>query len=406
MKILVLSQYFYPENFRINSLCNDLVRRGHDVTVLTGYPQYPQGEIYPGYGFDIPYEREWNGVHIERVKMSPRGKNVLNMVWNCISYVIEANKWISRCGEKFDIVYVFELSPVTVGLPAVKYKKKFGTPILFNVQDLWPENVQVVLGINNPVIIGVINHIVDTIYKNSSKILCTSQSFVESVVSRGIEREKVLCWHQFCDMPEKDKLVRPDVYSKDEFNVVFTGNIGEAQGLDLLIDSAEQLKFENIHWYLVGDGRARKRLEEKVIEKNISDQVTFMGKVSEHKANEYVFYADCAYLSFAKSELLDKTIPAKLQTYLACGTPILAAAGGESADIINKGKCGFAVEREKDSVCDALKDLIELKRIGKIEEIKKNCIKYFESHFIKEKLMDELEKIMNEEVCRYENNAN
>ena len=149
MKILIISQYFYPENFRVNTLCKELAARGHVVTVLTGYPQYPQGEIYAGYGFKIPYKKEWEGVNIERVKTYPRGKSFIGLLRNCISFVAQANKWVQSCSEKYDAIYVFEVSPITVGLPAVKYKKKFGTPIFFNVQDLWPENVQIVLGIQN-----------------------------------------------------------------------------------------------------------------------------------------------------------------------------------------------------------------------------------------------------------------
>ena len=136
MKILVFSQYFYPENFRINTLCRELVQRGHAVTVVTGYPQYPYGKIYDGYGFDIPYEKEWNGITICRVKVHPRGSNLLGMLRNTVDYVVQANKWVKNCREKFDAVYVFEVSPVTVGLPAVSYQKKFGVPMFFNLQDL------------------------------------------------------------------------------------------------------------------------------------------------------------------------------------------------------------------------------------------------------------------------------
>ena len=133
MNILIVTQYFYPETFRVNTLARELVKRGHEVTVLTGYPQYPYGEIYPGYGFDVPYEKEWNGIHIERVKVLPRGHNLIGMLLNCITFVAEGNKWVKKCKTKFDLVYVFEVSPVTVGLPAVRYKKKFGTPVFFNV---------------------------------------------------------------------------------------------------------------------------------------------------------------------------------------------------------------------------------------------------------------------------------
>ena len=199
MKILVFSQYFYPENFRINTLCRELVCRGHEVTVLTGYPQYPVGKIYDGYGFDIPYEKEWEGVRIERLKVHPRGDNAFGMLHNMVDYVRLANRWVKQNREEYDAVYVFEVSPVTVGLPAVTYKKKFRVPMFFNLQDLWPENVEEVLGIRFPPVIWMINQIVDRIYDVSDKILCSSRSFVENLKERGVAEEKLVFWPQFCE---------------------------------------------------------------------------------------------------------------------------------------------------------------------------------------------------------------
>lgn len=351
MKILIITQYFYPENFRVNTLAIELVNRGNEVTVLTGYPQYPQGEIYPGYGFEIPYEKEWNGVKIERIKMRPRGHSAIGLLMNCVTFVTEGYQWVRRCKEKYDIVYVFEVSPVTVGLPALKYKKKFGTPVFFNVQDLWPENVEEILGIHNKLIIGVINKIVDKIYRESDKILCSSSGFVENICRRGVPKEKLVFWPQFCEEPDFNGITKPSCYDDDYFNIVFTGNIGDAQGLDLLVDSAEYLKNEKIRWYLVGDGRAKDRLYQSVVDKQLEEVVIFVGRVSGEEANRYVHFADCAYLSFKDSKLFDLTIPAKLQTYLACGTPVLGAAGGECKTIIETNNCGLVAQKKKEDVC-------------------------------------------------------
>ena len=322
MKILVVTQYFYPETFRVNSLCTELVKRGHDVTVLTGFPQYPQGEIYDGYGFNKEYEHEWNGAKIERLKVLPRGKTPIGLLLNCITFVREGKKWVKNCTEKFDAVYVFEVSPVTVGLPAVEYKEKFGTPVFFNVQDLWPENVEVVLGIHNKLVINLINKIVDKIYSASDKILCSSNGFVENIKARGVPAEKLVFWPQFCDEPDFTNAEKPEIYSDDDFKIVFAGNIGEAQGLDLLLETADCLKdCSDIKFYIVGDGRARKRLEETA-KANGLQNVFFVGKVSVDAADRYIHFADCAYLSFKDNTVFNMTIPAKLQSYMACGTPI------------------------------------------------------------------------------------
>ena len=397
MKILVFSQYFYPESFRINTLCRELVKRGHDVTVVTGFPQYPSGEIYDGYGFDLPYAKEWYGVKIERVKVPPRGHNAIGLLNNCIGYVVEGNKWVKSCNEKYDAVFVFEVSPVTVGLPAVKYKKKFGTPIFFNLQDLWPENVHEVLGIRFPPLTWVINRIVDKIYDASDKILCASNGFVNNLDNRGVNQEKLVFWPQFCLNPDLRDAAKPEVYSEDTFNIVFTGNIGDAQGLDLMIEAARELKGEGIRWYLVGDGRAKPRLEKLVQQYNVEEDVVFVGRVSEAEANCYVHYADCAYLSFTNNKLFNMTLPAKLQTYLACGAPILAAAGGESAELINTVKCGTAVPPVLDELISAAKEMAKLSP-EECKVLSENGQTYYRSHFTMDTLVGQLLKMMNDAV--------
>jgi len=393
MKILIVTQYFYPETFRVNTLCEELVKRGNEVTVLTGYPQYPKGKIYEGYGFKVHYEKEWNGAKIERLKVRPRGKTPLGLLLNCYTFVAEGKKWVKKCKEKYDAIYVFEVSPVTVGLPAVAYKEKFGTPIFFNVQDLWPENVEIVLGIHNKLIIGSINRIVDKIYSASDKILCSSRSFVKNIAERGVSEEKLVFWPQFCSDPIVESKEKPECYKDEYFNIVFAGNIGEAQGLDLLVDTAEKVKESRVRWYLVGDGRARERLEKSVKEKGLEDRVFFVGKMSEQEADRYIHFADCAYLSFKKNKLFDMTLPAKLQSYMACGTPIIAAAGGESASVIKEAECGFVCEQETDALARMIEeDVLQSKELATMGG---NARQYYEAHFSKDKVIDRLEGMMN-----------
>lgn len=392
MKILVVTQYFYPETFRVNTLVTELVNRGHDVTVLTGYPQYPQGKIYDGYSFNKPYDKVWNGAKIERIKMRPRGKTPLGLLLNCYTFVRQGAKWVKRCSERYDAVYVFEVSPVTVGLPAVAYKKKIGTPIYFNVQDLWPENVEIVLGIHNKLIIGAINKIVDKIYSASDKILCSSNSFVENIANRGVSKDKLVFWPQFCTEPDLAQITKPECYSNEYFNIVFTGNIGEAQGLDLLVDVAERLKDTKVRWFLVGDGRAREKLQKRVTEKKLSNVVTFIGKVSEEEANRYIHFADCAYLSFKKNQLFDMTLPAKLQSYMACGTPILVAAGGESAKIVNEAQCGFICEQDVDRLASTVRN--DVMQSIELDSMRVNAKHYFDEHFAMKLVVDQLEDMM------------
>lgn len=401
MKILVFSQYFYPENFRINTLCRELADRGHDVCVVTGYPQYPYGRIYDGYGFDIPYETQWNGVRICRLKVHPRGSNLLGMLRNTVDYVVQANRWVKSCREKFDAVYVFEVSPVTVGLPAVTYKKKFGVPMFFNLQDLWPENVEEVLGIRFAPLTWLINRIVDRIYGASNKILCASNGFADNLRNRGVQEEKIVFWPQFCLDPELAQAEKPEVYTDDYFNIVFAGNLGDAQGLDLMVEAARELKDTPIRWFLVGDGRARARLEQKVQDCDVSKEVTFVGRVSEKEADRYVHFADCAYLSFKDNKIFNMTLPAKLQTYLACGTPILAAAGGESARLVGDNGIGFVCLPKLEALVHTAK---QASAMSKQERSDMGCAArtYYESHFTMNALVTELEEMMQNEINKQE----
>ena len=401
MKILVFSQYFYPENFRINTLCRELVTRGHDVTVVTGFPQYPYGRIYDGYGFDIPYENEWNGVKICRVKVHPRGSNLLGMLRNTVDYVVQANRWVKACQEKFDAVYVFEVSPVTVGLPAVAYKQKFGVPMFFNLQDLWPENVEEVLGIRFAPLTWLINRIVDRIYGASNKILCASNGFAENLRVRGVPGEKIVFWPQFCLNPDLSQAVRPEVYGTDTFNIVFAGNLGGAQGLDLMVEAARELKGSAIRWYLVGDGRARARLEQKAKEMDVEQEVTFLGRVSEKEADRYVHFADCAYLSFKDNKIFNMTLPAKLQTYLACGTPILAAAGGESARLIGENGIGVVCRPQLEALVAAAKQAASIPEQQR-RDMSRRARDYYEAHFTMDTLVQSLEKMLEEEISKQE----
>ncbi len=395
MKILIVSQYFYPESFRVNLMAVEWVKRGHEVTVLTGYPQYPQGEIYEGYGFDKPYEKVWNGVRIERVKMLPRGKNAIGMLLNCYTYVRQAKKWVRKCREKYDAIYVFEVSPVTVGLPAVYYKKKFGTPIFFNVLDLWPENVETVLGVKNKLILSAISRLVKKLYTESNYVLCPSMSFVENTFERGIPREKIVFWPQFCATPNLEGVTCPPCFSQEHFNIVFAGNIGEAQGLDLLVEVADRLRDTKVRWFLVGDGRARERLEKTVFDRGLSDVVIFLGRTSEEEANRYIHYADCAYLSFQKNKVLEMTLPAKLQSYMACGTPIIVAAEGESARVVEEAQCGFISAQDAEQLERVVRE--EVLTCTNLAEMRANAARYFDSHFEMNKLMDELSAMMEAE---------
>ncbi len=393
MKILVVSQYFYPENFRVNSLCCELVKRGNDVTVLTGYPNYPQGVFYDGYGWNKPYEREWNGVHIERVRMRARGKTPLGLLANTVSFVRAGRRWVREHGERYDACYVFEVSPVTVALPALSLREKTGTPVFFNVQDLWPDNVEVILGVKNKLILGYLDRLVDKIYAGCDRILCASRSFVENIAARGVPREKLVYWPQFCDEPDLAGAKFPAEYDRDSFRVVFTGNIGAAQGLDAALDAAALLRqrgVADVKWYIVGDGRERAALESRAAELGLGDSVVFTGRRPESEMASYISGADCALLTLMSNRIFEMTIPAKLQTYMSCAAPVLAAAGGEVANIVAESGSGIvSAPGDPAALCDAV---LSLRDMGpqRRAEMGRAARGVYEREFTKQKLVDRL----------------
>ena len=234
--ILVITQYFHPEPFRINDMCLEWVKRGYKVTVLTGIPNYPQGEFYEGYSKKERRTENWNGVEIIRIPLVARGHSAAKLFLNYLSFVRSGRKWVKRTKLKADVVFTFEVSPMTQALIGVWYTKKFKVPNYLYVQDLWPENVEIVTGITNPIVINPISKMVDYIYKNCTKIFATSPSFVEEIQKRVEDKDKVLYLPQYAEdfyRPISRKPV-PEIPDDGRFKIIFTGNIGKAQGLDIL----------------------------------------------------------------------------------------------------------------------------------------------------------------------------
>lgn len=393
MKILIVSQYFYPENFRINDLALELRNRGHKITVLTGLPNYPKGEYFDGYSNDRNCDEVWNGIPICRCNLRPRKTGSINLIRNYISFVVEANKKLKKLENiDFDLIYVFEVSPITVALPAIKLKKKKNIPVIINIQDLWPENIVAVTGMTNPIIIGLVNRMVNYIYRHCDLILTASPSFVSKIKERIKDKDKVRYWPQYSTVNKTDEEV--SIYDKEYFNIVFTGNIGEAQGIDLAIEAAKILKDKKICWHFVGEGRSKEKLEKLVNEYGINDRVKFHGFHPEKEIPKYLKDADAALLILKPNPVFEMTIPAKLQTYLACGVPILGCVSGEGKRIIEESKAGIVSEDiSVDGLVKVCNQFIELP-IDLLNEYKERSYCYGKSNFNKNKLISDLEKYM------------
>lgn len=396
--ILVISQYFYPEQFRINDICIEWVERGYKVTVLTGIPNYPQGEYYKGYGLFKKRKETYNGINIIRIPLIPRGKSTIMLSLNYISFVVSGFFWKAFTQIHTDYVFIFEVSPMTQALPGVWYASKRRIPCYLYVQDLWPENVEIITGISNKKIITMIGKMVDYIYARCTKIFTTSKSYIESIENRGVPTEKIEYWPQYAEdfYRPLEKTSIQEIPNDGAFNIIFAGNIGNAQGLDILPKVALLLKehhlYKKIRFNIIGDGRYKEKLVELVNTNYVSDMFNFIPKQPATRIPEFMAANDAAFLCLTSSPLFKMTIPAKLQSYMACGIPIIASAEGETERIVIEAEAGVCAPPGDDiKLAEVIVKLINMLPEQR-NQLGINARKYYERFFGKQVLLDQMDR--------------
>lgn len=361
MKILLVTQYFYPENFKSNDVAFELSRCGHEVTVLTGIPNYPQGKFYDGYGVFRKRKEIVNGVTVYRTFVIPRGKGGgLMMALNYMSWAFIASIWalFMSVFTRFDAIIVHETSPITQGIPAMIVKWLRKTPIYFWVLDLWPESLQVAGGINNKYILGFFEWIAKLCYRTSDKILISSRGFKESICQKGDFESKIVYFPNWAE----DVLTNVTDYTLPElpngFIVMFAGNIGEAQDFEHTLSAAKILKqngYAQIHFVFVGDGRKRVWVEDYILENQLQDTVHWVGRHPLESMGKFFERADVLYFALKDSIIFNLTCPAKLQAYMSAGKPVVAMINGEGAQIVAEAGCGLTVSAgESEALADTI----------------------------------------------------
>lgn len=396
--ILVIAQYFYPEQFRINDICSEWIKRGYKVTVVTGIPNYPQGKYYKGYGFFKNRKETYNGVEIIRIPLVPRGNNKFMLVLNYISFVISGFFWKNFTSLKADYVYIYEVSPMTQALPGVWYANKMKIPCYLYVTDLWPENVEIVAGIKNKKILNMIGTLVDYIYNNSDQIFTSSESFIQAIVNRGINENKIEFWPQYAEDYYKPMNKRevdvPEIPLDGITNIIFAGNIGFAQGLGILSDTAKLLKQSGIYvrFNIVGDGRYKNVLRKKIKKDNVLEFFNFIDKQPAIRISELMAVSDAALIVLSKSKVFSITLPAKTQSCLACGIPVIVSADGEIQNVIKKSKAGLCSNAgDAKALSENIKKFINLSN-EKHEQMGQNAVKFYKQNFDKDNLMRRMDK--------------
>lgn len=388
--ILVVSQYFYPEQFRINDICQELVKLGHEVTVITGIPNYPEGRFYEGYGLDKKRRELWNGIEIIRIPLISRGKSSIRLVLNYYSFVLSGWFWIHFTKREFDVVFTFEVSPLTQALIGMWYSKRKNVRHILYVQDLWPENLEVVGGIHNKMVLNHYAKMASKIYDSCSTVLATSPSFVEDIQKRTKNKSKVKYWPQFAEDVYKPSKTKDYELVPDDgrFKIVFTGNIGYAQGLEILPKVA-RLVNDDVCFVIVGDGRYKEQLIEEI--RGVEEKFLFIDRQPPEKIPSILAACDVAFISFMDNPLFKKTIPAKLQSYMACGMPILAVAEGETKRIVEEAQCGVCCDIGN---AEALANRIQMIREMDKSILGRNAQLYYKACFDKNRLLEEMSALI------------
>jgi glycosyltransferase involved in cell wall biosynthesis len=401
MRVLIVSQFFWPENFKINDVAKGLKERGHKVSVLTGIPNYPKGKFYKGYSFFKMKQEDYEGITIYRSSVIPRGSgSSIKLFLNYFSLALFASIRILFVREKFDRILVFEASPITIGIPAIVAKFKFKAPIYFWVQDLWPESIAAAGGISNKSILSLVDKLTRFIYSNSKMILVQSKAFIPYIINQGVSIKKMVYLPNSTEnfykkVKDKNKFI--DLIPKDGPVLMFAGNIGEAQGFDTIIKSAKHLDENGVklNWVILGDGRQKNTIIKRIEGLGIQDRFLFLGSFPSEDMPHFFIHSDALLVTLKKSTIFSYTIPSKIQSYMACSKPIIASLDGEGGRIVLEAKCGMVSPSEDFiSFSKSIIDFLELSSIEK-DQMGKNARLYFKNEFEREKQLDKLINIFN-----------
>lgn len=384
MNILIVSQHFFPENFRINDFAEALVERGHQVTVLTGIPNYPEGKFFRGYGLFSRTNEVWNNIRIIRSPIVSRGHaGKLRLAINYASFVLGASMaGLFRAGRNFDLIFVHETSPVTVGIPAIFMKKLTGAPILFWVLDLWPEYAADAGGIKSKSALEWIAKLTRWIYSHCDLVLVQSKGFIASVSRMGVADERIRYFPSWAENLYSNPEIQQPVSLPAGFKVMFAGNVGECQDFPSILSAAEQTRDRtDIHWIIVGDGRMLPWVKDEVDRRNLGSTVHLMGRHPVESMPTFYSQADVMLVTLKSEGIFALTIPGKVQSYLACGKPVIAMLDGEGAKVIEEAGAGFSCPAS-----DALKLASIVKRVASMDQSDLQKLgdqgkKYYESEF-------------------------
>lgn len=402
MKILIVSQYFWPENFRINDLTRELVTRGHEVTVLTGIPNYPAGKVFEEYKKNPTKYQLYEGARVYRAPMFARASGSVRLFLNYMSFVFGASvigSWRLR-REKIDVIFVFEPSPVTVGLPAIILGKIKKTPIVFWVLDLWPETLAAIGVIRSPRLLSLVGGVVAFIYNRCTLVLGQSEGFAENIAKYCADKKKIRYYPSWAEdiflqdnvEPASEVPVAPGV-----FTIVFAGNVGESQDFPAILAGADLLKNEqNIRWIIVGDGRKSEWVCAEVERRGLQEKILLLGRFPVNRMPSFYAHADALLVSLKRNPVFSMTIPGKVQSYLVAGVPIVGMLDGEGAKVISRANAGLVCSAgDSAGLADAVKKMASMSDQER-RQFGANGRIFAKREFDRETLISQLESFLKE----------
>ena len=348
MHILVVSQYFWPETFRVNEIVSELSARGHEVTVLTGRPNYPEGEVFPAYAKDAAAFDRYGDADVVRIPLRPRGRGSLNLVRNYWSFVFWGcmlGPWKLRT-RHFDAIFVFETSPITSALPAILLKWIKRTSLSMWVLDLWPETLAAVGVVRSPRVLHWVGRLCSFIYRHCDLILAPSLSFAAPIAkwSRAPEKFRYFpAWAEATFDDIENAACAPELQlHAGKFCILFAGNIGDAQDFPAILEAADLTRQrKDIHWLIVGDGRAAAQVHQDIAAQQLTDTVYMLGRFPLGRMPSFFAGSHALLVSLRDEPIFALTIPGKVQSYLSARKPILAMLNGEGARVVESAGAGL-----------------------------------------------------------------
>jgi glycosyltransferase involved in cell wall biosynthesis len=396
MKILIASQHFYPENFRVNEIAKSLLNCGHYVDVLTGKPNYPAGKLFYGYKLRGVVIETWSGIRVHRVPIIPRGNSsAIRLVANYISYVFSGTffGFLALRKREYDVVFCYATSPFLQVIPALLIAKIKKAKLVVNVQDLWPDSLLATGYITNRFVLKLVEKVIVRLYLSSDLLLTQSKEF-ESRIKKVAPIANTKYWPNSVDQiflkNPTIELPQTEVFENEKFNIVVAGNIGEAQAVEVILEMALILKeYKNIQIIILGQGSRWLWLKDKISQNNLNN-ISLLGAYPIETMPSFMRKASALLVTLADQDIFSATIPNRVQAYLASGKPILAAINGEGATVISTAGAGFVVPAGNSLLL--AQAAIKLSKMSMLELniFGKNGQKYFMKHFNHDQLIRDL----------------